>query len=148
MAYTTERADALAQLLEKFSTAYAHHVAAQFANMEFWLDEVLHVLAVIDDYPRRFARLRDAQAAWVTAHGTMVSGYCRACRGKCEFDPQPPMPPIRIDHKEFDAARRQLRDGAYHFLLRCHRMGLMDASALKTACERVGTSVDVADLED
>ena len=64
MAYTLEQAAVLAGQLERLATSGAHQIAGQFANLEFWLDEAVRVLATIDDYPRRFRLLRDAQAAW------------------------------------------------------------------------------------
>lgn len=147
MAYSIDQANAVASQLEKFTTSYAHHLVGQFANLDFWLDEVIHAVKVLDDYPKRFVRMRDAQLAWVKAHGTVVSGYCAICRGKCEFDPQTPLPPTRLPSQETDAARRRLKDAAYKFLLRCHRAGLVDEGGLRAACDRVGTSVDLDDLK-
>lgn len=146
MAYSIEQAELLATQLEKFTTSYAHHLVGQFANVDFWLDEVNHALLVIDDYNKRFNQMRDAQKEWVEAHKTVVSGFCRICGGKCEFDPRRPEPPTRIRSQELEAARRRLKDAVYKFLLRCHRSGLLDEPRLKEACVRVGTSVDLKDL--
>lgn len=147
MAYSIDQANAVADQLEKFTTSYVHHLAGQVANLDFWLEEVGHALRVIDGYQRRFTLMRDAQSAWVTAHGTVVHGYCPICRGACEFGAAAPPPPTRIASQELDAARRRLKDAAYQFLLRCHRAGLLDEISLRAACARVGTSVDDADLE-
>jgi len=148
MAYTLDQADAVAIQLEKFATSYAHHLVGQFANLEFWLDEVSHALKVIDDYSRRFDRMKDAQRAWVKAHRTVVSsGHCPFCGGKCEFESGKPEPPTRLPSREVDEARRRLQDAAYHFLLRCFRAGLQDKASLKKLCEKVGTSVDPADVK-
>lgn len=146
MAYSIDQAIAVAEQLEKFTTSYVHHLAGQLANLDFWLDEASRALKVIDDYPRRFTLMRDAQAAWVTAHGTVVSELCPICRGACEFGRETPRPPTRIASQELEAARRRLKDAAYHLLLRFYRAGLLDELALRAACERVGTSVDLADL--
>ncbi len=149
--YTVDQADAVAKQLEKFSTCYVHQLVGQIANMEFWLEEAVHALKVADDYPARFATLRDAQREWVDAHGTRVSKSCPACRGKCEFEPEEgwkPQPPSRIDSGELKRVRIRLKDAVYRFALRGHRAGLLDEAALRAACDRVGTSVDAADLEE
>ena len=147
MAYSIEQADLLSTQLEKFTTSYAHHLVGQFANVEFWIAEANHAVTVIDDYNKRFTKMRDAQKEWVRAHKTVVSGFCPICRGKCEFDPRTPQPPTRIRSQELDEARRRLKDAVYHFLLRCYRAGLLDEAGLKAACERAGTSVDLKDLK-
>lgn len=95
MAYSIDQANMLSKQLGKFTTAYAHHLVGQFANVDFWLDEANHALAVMENYNKRFTRMREAQKTWVEAHNTVVSGFCRICRGKCEFDPRRPEPPTR-----------------------------------------------------
>jgi hypothetical protein len=147
MAYSIDQTNAVAMQLEKFTTAYAHHLVGHVANLDFWLEEALHALKVLDEYPSRFVRLRDAQVGWVKAHGTKVSGFCGICGGKCEFDPRTPPPPNRLPSQEIDEARRRLKDAVYKFLLRCHRAGHLEEPALRAACERVGTSVDPSDLK-
>lgn len=148
MPYSIDQADMLAAQLEKFTTSYAHHLVGQHANVDFWLEEANHALGVIDNYYKRFTKMRDAQKEWVKAHKTVVSGFCRICCGKCEFDPRPPEPPVRIRNQELAEARRRLKDAVYHFLLRCYRAGLLDKAGLTAACERGGTSVDLRDLQD
>ncbi|WP_394840733.1 hypothetical protein LZC95_27125 [Pendulispora brunnea] len=147
MIYTLEQATRVASQLEKLATYNVHQLAGQFPNLDFWLGEAIHALQIIDDYPRRFKLLRDAQERWVNEHGTIVSEYCPICGGKCEFGPMRPSPPTRTPSTELDAARRSVRDGAYHLLLRLHRVGWIDKERLMVECERVGTSVDLADLE-
>jgi hypothetical protein len=67
--------------------------------------------------------------------------------GACEFGRETPRPPTRIASRDLDAARRRVKDSTYQLLLRCHRAGLLDEAALRVACARVGTSVDLADLK-
>jgi hypothetical protein len=150
MAYSIELADQLAIQLEKFSTSFAHQVAGQFANLAFWIDEVIHAIGVIDGYPKRFAAMNEGQHAWVTNHETMVGSYCRYCGGACELEPAlgPPAAPRRIDARQMDAAKQRLKDSAYHLLVRCHRNRLLDKAALIAACDRIGTSVDFADVTE
>jgi hypothetical protein len=149
MVYTVDQADAVSKQLEKFSTSYVHQLVGQVANIEFWLEEAVHALHVLDDYPKRFTVLRDAQRAWVDAHGSRVSNHCHVCRGPCEFEPKggaAPAPPTRIDSVELKRARTRLKDAVYRFALRAHRAGLLDDAGLQAACDRVGTSVDAADV--
>lgn len=105
MVYSIEQAETVASQLEKFTTSLVH-------QLSFWLDEVAHSLKVIDDYPRGFAAMRDAQRDWIAAHETVVQGYCRLCGGACEFSPNPlpPSPPKRIDSHELEGASRRLKD--------------------------------------
>ncbi len=147
MSYTIEQAAVLAGQLERLATSGVHQIAGQFANLEFWLKEAEHVLATIDDYPRRFRQLRDAQTAWVTAHGTQVLGYCAHCGGCCELGQRAPAAPTRISSDELDLARRGVGKGCYQLLLRCHRAHLLAESELRAACDRVGVTLETEDLE-
>lgn len=149
MSYMIEHANAVAEQLEKFTTGYAHHVIGQHANLEFWVDEARHALATLDGYATRFDKMASAQQSWVEAHDTRVGTYCSLCGGACELGPkmEKPRAPRRYRSSEIAAATRRVRDAAYYFLLRCYRMNLLDEEALRTLCEEVGTSVDLADLK-
>lgn len=147
MAYSVDQAEALAKQFDKFTTSWLHHLVGQFANLDFWLDEASHALKVLDDYPRRFVLMRDAQGEWVKAHATVAPEFCPFCHGACEFGRETPRPPTRIASQDLDAARRRVKDSTYQLLLRCHRAGLLDEAVLRAACARVGTSVDLADLK-
>ena len=147
MAYSIDQATLISVQLEKFTTSYAHHLIGQFANLDFWIAEANHAIAVIDNYHKRFTRMRDAQRDWVKAHKTVENSFCPYCGGSCEFGPKPPQRPTRIRSQELEEARRRLKDAVYQFLLRCHRGGLLDDMALKAACEQAGTSVDLKDLK-
>jgi hypothetical protein len=150
MTYTVEHANQVASQLERFSTAFAHQVAGQFANLAFWLEEVVHAVAVIDAYPARFVAMELAQREWVAKHDTVVGSFCRHCGGECELAPgmSPPNVPRRIDARQMAEAKQRVKDAAYRFLLRGHRTKLLDRAALIAACERIGTSVDFADLHE
>lgn len=145
--YTTEKANLITEQLERFTSGYDHHVAGHFANLDFWLNEVVAALNTIDGYKPRFEVLREAQRDWVNAHHTRVFAYCPMCKGKCEFDSGVPAPPQRYRHADIAQARKALVDAAYFFLARCYRLGLLDATTLKQHCDFVGTSIDPADLE-
>jgi hypothetical protein len=149
MNYSIEQSALLARQLEGLATREAHQLAGHVANLEFWLGETCHVLATIDDYPDRFRRLREGQQAWVELHETRTNRPCLICRGKpCELGPQPPPAPTRISSDDMDAARRGLRQGCYRFLLRLHRLGLLDEPGLRVACERIGVTLEREDLDE
>lgn len=149
MNYSIEQAELLVRQLEGLATREAHQLAGHATNLDFWLDETCHVLATIDNYPDRFRRLREGQQAWVKLHETRTNRPCLICGGKpCELGPQPPPPPTRISSDDMDAARSSLRQACYRFLLRLNRIGLLDEPSLRTACERVGVTLEPEDLDE
>ena len=147
MIYTIEKAKLISEQLRRFTSGYAHHVAGQFANINFWVHEVQEAFKTIDEYNQRFNNIRDDQKKWVDAHGTRVYGYCPHCGGKCEFSDGIPTPPVRLSDIELQAARKELVDSVYFFLLRCYRMKLLNKNMLDTKCEEIGISIDPSDLE-
>ncbi|MEM9188062.1 MAG: hypothetical protein AAGF12_02710 [Myxococcota bacterium] len=148
MTYMIDQADRVSVQLERFATAYDHHVVGQFANLEFWLNEVDHAQNTINNYEQRFRRMAKGQRAWIEAHDTRVGSYCPICRDACELEAkwQKPQRPERVSSKEREQAVRRLKDAAYRFLLRCFRVRLLDEEALRAACGRVGTGVEPKDL--
>jgi hypothetical protein len=148
MPYTLELAALVANQLERIATYQEHQLVGQVVNLEFWIHEALHAIHVIEDYPDRFVRLHDAQTRWVDAHGTMVFNVdCAHCGGRCVLPPEPPPPPRRISNSDLSRARRSVTDGAYHLLRRLYRAGWIDEARLRAACDQLGTSVDLADLD-
>jgi hypothetical protein len=123
----------VANQLAQFVTLNRHQLAGQVANLDFWLAEVRHALAVLDGYGVRFVRMHGAQEQYVAAHGTT------------EFIPsidytseQKATPPRRIPDRELRKARRALTDAASRFLQRCRRDGLITESQLSQACGSLG----------
>jgi hypothetical protein len=112
------------------------------ANLDFWSDEVAHCLSVIDQYHSRFDRLAAAQKSYVAAHGTI------------EFVPgdrygdtaEPPRRPRRTSDADRSTARRELCEAFYQFVILCHAAGLIDASTVRSQCQRHKISIDPADL--
>ncbi|MBT30209.1 MAG: hypothetical protein CMO01_11165 [Thalassobius sp.] len=147
MIYTIEKAKLVTEQLRKFTTAYTHHVVGQFANIEYWIDEVQVALKAIDEYGKRFTNIRDAQQAWIDAHGTKVYDYCPMCGGKCELSDGTPKPPIRTSSTDLKEARKALVDVTYYFLIRCFKIALLDQTELEKLCAKIGTSIDPFDLE-
>jgi hypothetical protein len=140
VSFSENLAKVVADQLTRFVTLNRHQLAGHVANLDFWLDQARHVLAVIDGYEARFRRLKSAQAEYVTEHQTVTFS---------PVDPDikgAPDLPRRVP----DAARREARlavtESAYRFLLRCYRDGLIPEPRLRAACGSLGISVDPTDL--
>ncbi len=146
MIYTIEKAELISEQLRKFTTGYPHHVAGHFANIEFWLNEVVSSLNTLDGYNSRFNTLKTHQKDWVKSHTTRVFGFCLICLGKCEFDSGRPSDPVRTSSSELNEARKELVNAAYYFLVRCYRQGLLEDQELKEKCNFIGTGIDPIDL--
>ena len=147
MVYTLEKAALIKEQLRRFTTSYVHHLSGQFANLEFWLEEIESALKSLSEYHHRFEHMRDAQKKWVADHGTVVYEYCPICMGRCEFADGIPKPPVRVPSSELKAMHRELSDTAYTFFLRCYRAGFLDESRVRDLCERIGTGLDPHDLK-
>lgn len=65
MSYSIKRASLITDQLERLATQNAHQLAGQFSNLDFWIAEGVDAIRVINEYPQRFRRLREAQVAWV-----------------------------------------------------------------------------------
>jgi hypothetical protein len=146
MSYSIKRATLIADQLERLATQNAHQLAGQFANLDFWIAEVIDAIRVIQQYPDRFRRLRDAQVAWVRAHDTKVSGYCPICGGACEFDPRTPDPPLRIRSEELADARAALQRAGRAYLLRLYKAHLLEKDAVRRACDQLDIGVEEEDF--
>src|SRR3954468_2908921 len=70
MSFSTDLAGLVADQLSRFVTLNRHQLAGQVANLDFWLAQVRHALAVIDGYGVRFRRVQPAQEEYGAAHGT------------------------------------------------------------------------------
>lgn len=146
MSYSIQKATLLADQLERLATQDMHQLAGQVSNLDFWLAEAVRAVAVIDEYPDRFRRLRDAQVGWVEAHGTRVSGYCAHRGGRCEFGPQVPDAPRRVPSEDLAAARNAVRQAARRYLLRLHKAQFLAESAVRQACGDLGVPLEDEDL--
>lgn len=146
MIYTIEKANLIAEQLQRFTTGYAFHVTGHFTNIDFWFNEAQTALSAIDEHNSRFNNLRDAFTEWEEKHGEIVSEHCPICRGICEFGVIKVSPPKRKWTTELNAARKDLVNSIYYFLTRCYRMGLLNDNELKQKCDLIGTSIDPNDL--
>lgn len=141
MAYTTDIVKPLTDQLTKFATLNRHQLAGHVANLEFWLGEVRHGLAVIDGYKARFDRLSSAQQRHVAEHGTIEFDLDeRYLKGS-------PSRPKRAQDNQIQEARRCLCDATYRFLVRCYREKLITESALRQVCGDLDIGVEASDLQ-
>ena len=141
MSFSTDLARLVADQLSRFVTLNRHQLAGQVANLDFWLAEVGHALAVIDGYSGRFQRLKAAQTKHVTDHRTAEFSLDDPC---CTW--RMPTPPRRVPDSELREARQELCDAARRFLLRCHKEGFIDESTVRQACADLGLGVDAVEL--
>ncbi len=141
MPYTTEIVKPLADQLAKFVTLNRHQLAGQVANLDFWLDEVRHGLAVIDGYNNRFERLRSAQERHVAEHGTTEFRLTDPCGTQGA-----PSPPLRAPDGPMREARHALCEATYRWLVLCYREGLITEQSVRHACRELDIGVEASDL--
>ena len=148
MSYSTEIADLLAAQLTKFATLNRHQLAGQVANLDFWLTEVRHCLAVFDGYRDRFQTMREAQDSYVERNATVEFPRSMILNDR-ESDHEGMKKPERlrpVDDKELRQSRVKLCDAAYRFLVRCCNEGLVSESALRASCGALGIGVESTDI--
>ena len=145
--YSIDRANLIADQLERLASQNLHQLAGQFANLDFWMAEAASALSALDGYSARYRALRDAQVGWVKAHGTKVYGPCPVCGGVCEFDPRTPDPPRRIRSEDLDAARTRVRHAARRYLLRLYHARFLTEDAVRRSCDQLGANVETEDFE-
>jgi hypothetical protein len=128
VSFSTDMAKLVADQLSRFVTLNPHQLAGQAANLDFWLAQVRHALAVIDGYGVRFVRMEAGQQQYVAAHGTKLSEV-----GPAGVEERRPPPPRRIPDRELRQARRALVEAATRFLERCRAEGLVADSVVSAA---------------
>ncbi len=150
MIYTIERANLITKQLRKFTDSYAFMVAGQFANVNFWIDEVVSATMALDEHKVRFDKMYEAQKDWIEEKQVRVPDYCHICNGICELSHEryvkPELPKNRASTEKKES-RKELIDSAYYFLVRCHNVGLINEKEMKGYCEKIGTSIDPYDLK-
>jgi hypothetical protein len=133
VSFSTDMARLVTDQLSRFVTLNRHQLAGQVANLDFWLAQVRHALAIIDGYGVRYVRMHGAQERYVSAHGStesipVVDGY-KERRAS---------PPRRISDRELQKERRALIDAAARFLERCQQDGLISELQMSEATTNLG----------
>jgi dsDNA-binding SOS-regulon protein len=128
MAFSTDLAKLLADQLSRFVNLNPHQLAGQVENLDFWLAEVRHALAVIDGYGVRFVRLQAAQERYVALNQITASMV-----GPVRKTERPPAEAHRVPDRELRQARRQLIQATRRFIERCRRVELISDEVEATA---------------
>jgi hypothetical protein len=137
LSYSSRIAELLTGQLNKFVTLNRHQLAGQAANLDFWLLEVRHCLAVIDGYRERFERMRTAQENHVQGHATAEFPLNINLQDR-ERDLEPFKRPEQlrpVNDKKLRQSRGDLCEATYRFLLRCCNQGLISEAVLRASCE-------------
>ncbi|MBM3997741.1 MAG: hypothetical protein FJ303_26895 [Planctomycetes bacterium] len=113
----------LIKTLEHSAGLPVHQLAGHAANVDFWVSETKHCLAVIDGYQQRFERLRAGQAEYEIKN--KIAGKA---------------PPIQrsAKHTARQESRRSLCQAIEKFLNRCHHEGLLSEKDLKATLHSCG----------
>lgn len=126
MSFSTDMAELIGNQLSRFVTLNRHQLAGQVANLDFWLAQVRHALAVIDGYGVRFIRMEAAQEQHVAGAGSTMSEFGRPSR------------PRRVPDRELRKSRRALVEAAARFAQRCRQEGLISKSQLSSVLAGLG----------
>lgn len=150
MIYTVEKANLISERLRKFTDSDDYMIAGQFANIEFWIEEVVYSIKAIDEHNKRFEKMYNSQKLWIEEKNVSVPNYCHICDGICELTDQhykkPELPKQRANQEKKEA-RKELIDSAYYFLIRCFKTNLLNIEELKMYCNKIGTSIDPVDMD-
>ena len=142
MAYSADIANLLTDQLTKLTTLNRHQLAGQVANLDFWLNEVGHALAVIDGYPARFTRMKRAQTGHVGEFTTREFELNDPDAYLYEAHASAPKPPKPVPDTELREGRRALCQATARFLSRCAKEGLVDESTVQRESERLRIGAD------
>ncbi len=95
---------------------------------------------VLDNYGKRFHRLKKGQNDYVSKHHTIVFDLDEPyIQGR-------PGPPQRVPHDQLRAARYELVDGMYNFLLRLYRERILKEQDVRSICRDIGVGIDPRDF--
>ena len=134
VSFSSDLANLVADQLSRFVTLNRHQLAGQVANLDFWLAQVRHALAVIDGYGVRFVRMSGAQEHYVVQHGTT-----EFVLGAEDYSPKTsPARPHRVPERELQKSRRALVEVTSRLLERCRRDELITAAQFSDACRELG----------
>jgi hypothetical protein len=133
VSFSTDIADLVAKQLSRFVTFNRHQLAGQVANLDFWLGEVQHALAVIDGYGVRFTRMYAAQEQHVSTHGTTEFNLDASWETKHQASS-----PHRLPAHELEKSRRNLTQAASKLLERCRSEGFLLKDQFSAAMASLG----------
>ena len=141
MSFSENLSKVVTDQLTRFVTLNRHQLAGHMANLEFWLDQVRHVLAVIDGYQERFRALKAGQTEYVLQHQTT---------NFLPDDPDiqwTPALPQRVSDQSLREARRNVVDSTYQFLMRLYHDGFIHEARLRSLCRNLNIGIDPLELK-
>lgn len=141
MSYTVEIAKTLATTLNKLVSLNRHQLAGQAANLDFWTEEVVHCLAVVDGYHSRFIAMKSAQTEFASRHRSIEFSV------GAPDDGQSAKPPRPVPDSELKAARLALCDAFNRFIARSYNAQLIDRARLDRVAEAAGINISSKDLD-
>ena len=106
--------------LTRFATLNPYRLAGPVENLDFWLEEIRHALAVIDGYGGAFHQASGCRKA-IHRHQTNQRIRHRSIRSTTRIPPQVRKTPDR----ELQHARKAPIEGAKRFLARWKAEGLV-----------------------
>jgi hypothetical protein len=121
MSYSTDMAGILTKQLTRFVSLHSYQLAAHVENLDFWLSEVRHLLAVIDGYGVRFVRLEAAQERYLQ----QIQNGKQSLSVHQEMNAQKPKKIRRVPDHDLRKTRRELVNATKSLLARCKVEGLI-----------------------
>ena len=146
MSYSIEKAKLVRDQIERLATQNPYQLAGQAANFDFWAAEAVQALQAIAEYNKRFKRMRDAQGAWIDAHGSVAYEHCGMCDGACELADGTPPQPTRVSSGLLNDAAMALRKALRRYALRLFRMHLLGEGEVRALNEKADLHVEPEDL--
>ena len=129
--YVRETAESLNRVLQHAAGLHAHRLAGYAANLDFWVGEICHCLAVIDGYDIRFDRLKKATKEYSKIHH---AGRDPAANVYELMEEAPPKKEAMtrvtrsISVQELSELRIAVEDTSTTLLKRCRKEGFLSKS--------------------
>jgi len=130
MSYLHELCDALVNVLDHATALHVHRLAGYVANLNFWLEEVDHRLALLNGYAARYASSKQATKEYAKAHPESIQNSSLS-----HSAPSPPTSPSYSDQELWELRERVLAS-AGRFLVRCRRESLLEGDKVAEVCQR------------
>ncbi len=123
MSYSEDVATIIADQIARFAKLDLAKLTGHVANLDFWIGEVAHAMAVLDGYPKRFKLLKTTQGKFT---GSTLQ---------------------RVPDTDLVDVRRKLVDATYGFLLRLYNTDLINEQEFRSNCKRLDIGIDPLDLK-
>lgn len=152
MAYTIDIADKVSTTVGKFASLNPHQLSGHLANLDFWVGEIKHALAVLDGYSRRQSNLESGQQAHINRHDTRrFSKDQKQANNEYPWDEGEQVPRaepdrFRLDKNQLKTKRQEVSDSLYFFLKRCYAERLIEGEKAKACLKECGLGWEPGDF--